>query len=95
MSGAGHVADMNNRVKQNRSLKPSKRARFKDNNRDNIYSDSLPSSTKLNFKKVSEIELGRIKDRIKNNALKDRKRHIYIFLSVVLILLAVMILLLW
>jgi hypothetical protein len=94
MSGAGHVADMNNRVKQNRSLKPSKRAKFKDNNRDNIYSDSLPSLTKLTFKKISAMELGRIKDRIRSRAAKDRKRELYIFLFIVLILLALLILVL-
>ena len=79
---------MNNRVNQNRSLKPSNRARFKDNNRDNIYSDTVPALTKLNFKKVSEIELKKIKDRIKNRALKDRNREMFIFLVIALTLVA-------
>jgi CRISPR/Cas system CSM-associated protein Csm2 small subunit len=87
MSGAGHVADMNNRVKQNRSLKPSKRARFKGNNRDTIYSDTLPSLTELTFKKVSKTELRKIKEKIKNRARKDRIKEMYIFLTVALTLL--------
>jgi hypothetical protein len=40
MSGSGHVQDMNNRIKQNRAQRPSKRPKFKENNRENIYSDS-------------------------------------------------------
>lgn len=91
MSGAGHVADMNNRVRQNRSIKPSNRARFKDN-RGTIYSDSVPTLTKLDFKKVSKIELRKIKEEIKNRAFKDRTRETYIFLSLVIVLLVILIL---
>lgn len=91
MSGAGHVADMNNRVRQNRSIKSSNRARFKDN-RGTIYSDSVPTLTKLDFKKVSKIELRKIKEEIKNRALKDRTRETYIFLSLVIVLLVILIL---
>lgn len=91
---SGSIQDMNNRVNQNRSLKPSNRARFKENNRDNIYSDSSPALTKLNFKTVSEIELKKIKERIKNRALRDRTRQTYIFLFIVVVLLGLLILLL-
>ncbi|MBC8767935.1 hypothetical protein H4O18_08025 [Arenibacter sp. BSSL-BM3] len=90
---SGSIQDMNNRVNQNRSLKPSNRARFKENNRDNIYSDSEPSPTKLTFKKISEIELKKIKERIKNKALKDRTRETYIFIFLVAALLGLLILL--
>ncbi len=90
---SGSIQDMNNRVNQNRSLKPSNRARFKENNRDNIYSDSEPSPTKLTFKKISEIELKKIKERIKNKALKDRTRETCIFISIVAALLGILILL--
>ena len=91
---SGSIQDMNNRVNQNRSLKPSNRARFKDNNRDYIYSDTMPALTKLNFKKVSEIELKKIKDRIKNRALKDRNREMFIFLVIALTLVATLFILL-
>ncbi|MEQ8219649.1 MAG: hypothetical protein RH981_15525 [Arenibacter sp.] len=90
---SGSIQDMNNRVNQNRSLKTSNRARFKDNNRDNIYSDSIPEITKLDFKTVSEIELKKIKERIKNRALRDRTRETYIFLFIVVALLGLLILL--
>jgi hypothetical protein len=90
---SGSIQDMNNRVNQNRSLKTSNRARFKDNNRDNIYSDSIPEITKLDFKTVSKIELKKIKERIKNRALKDRTKETYIFLFIVMALLGLLILL--
>ncbi|MCK0146985.1 hypothetical protein MWU78_15110 [Arenibacter sp. F26102] len=90
---SGSIQDMNNRVNQNRSLKPSNRARFKENNRDNIYSDSEPFPTKLTFKKISEIELKKIKERIKNKALKDRTSKTFIFISIVAALLGILILL--
>ena len=84
---------MNNRVNQNRSLKPSNRARFKESNRDNIYSDSTLAQKELINKQVSEIELKKIKDRIKNRALKDRNREMFIFLMVALTLVATLIVL--
>ncbi len=34
MIGAGHMADMNNRIKQNRALKKSQRNKFKGNSYD-------------------------------------------------------------
>ena len=55
--GAGHVADMNNRMKQNRSMKTSNKPKFKSNNRDLNFSSV--ESKKLTFKKVSEEELAR------------------------------------
>tara|TARA_R110000868_G_scaffold66877_3_gene198861 strand:+ start:31437 stop:31718 length:282 start_codon:yes stop_codon:yes gene_type:complete len=90
---SGSIQDMNNRVNQNRSLKPSQRARFKENNRDNIYSDSESAATKLTFKKVSEFELKKIKDKINNKALKDRKRKIFIFIGIIFTLLATVLIL--
>tara|TARA_R110002049_G_scaffold10728_2_gene52168 strand:+ start:23725 stop:24006 length:282 start_codon:yes stop_codon:yes gene_type:complete len=90
---SGSIQDMNNRVNQNRSLKPSQRARFKENNRDNIYSDSEFAATKLTFKKVSEFELKKIKDKINSKALKDRKRKIFIFIGIIFTLLATVLIL--
>ena len=36
--GAGHIQDMNNRMKQNCAIRPSKKSKFKSNNRGTIYS---------------------------------------------------------
>jgi hypothetical protein len=41
--GAGHIADMNNRMKQNRSMKTSNKPKFKSNN------ESAPKSNYLNY----------------------------------------------
>lgn len=38
MSGAGHLADMNNRLNHNR-------VRFKESNRGTIHSDTVPNAT--------------------------------------------------
>lgn len=35
--GAGHILDMNNRIKQNRAQRPSNREKFKGKNREGIY----------------------------------------------------------
>ncbi|MCM4169158.1 Cell division protein DivIB [Arenibacter antarcticus] len=93
MSGAGHVADMNNRLNRNRALKPSNRTRFKENNRDTIISDSEPIASKLTFKKVSEIELKEIKNKIRNRARKEHNRKTYILIGIILALLLFTILL--
>ena len=74
--GAGHVQDMNNRMKQNRSQRPSKRAKFKENSRDPIYSSDKKPEKPI-FKKVSEKELNLIKYKIREEAFKkDKKENI-------------------
>ncbi|GGW40502.1 hypothetical protein [Arenibacter certesii] len=87
MSGAGHVADMNNRLNRNRALKPSNRVRFKESNRDTIYTDVAPNATKLSFKEVSATELKKIKHHIRIRAKKDRSRNLIVFIGIVLALL--------
>ncbi|WP_148232077.1 hypothetical protein [Maribacter sp. HTCC2170] len=62
MSGSGHLQDMNNRIRQNRPQPPSKRPKFKDHNRESIYSQGDKyKGTK--FKKVSEDKLAEIKPK--------------------------------
>jgi len=86
--GAGHVADMNNRMKQNRSIKTSNKPKFKSNNRDLNFSSG--KSEKLNFKKVSEEELTQIKTEIKKKAESERKKERIIFALTVLILIIIL-----
>ena len=76
--GAGHVADMNNRMKQNRSMKTSNKPKFKSNNRDLNFSQS--ESEKLTFKKVSEDELSQIKNEIRRKSESERKKERLIFI---------------
>lgn len=87
MSGAGHVADMNNRLNRNRALKPSNRRRFKEGNRETIYSDCVPVATKLTFKVVPTQELITIKNKIRNRAKGDRRKSAIVFIGIVMALL--------
>ena len=96
MSHAGHVFDMINRLKQNRSQRPSSRDKFKGNNREAIYGDETIKPEKPNFKTVPEKELTAIKKQIKTRAQTDRKRRwvlngIYIvFMAVALLIILVL-----
>lgn len=74
--GAGHVVDMMNRMKQNRAQQPSKRTKFKENNKN--YSTDIKNKG-LNFKTVSEEELAEIKKRIRERAETDRKKQWIIY----------------
>ncbi len=71
--GAGHVQDMNNRINQNRAQRPSNRAKFKENNREGIYSSK--NSEKPIFKTVSENELIKIKAEIQLKARTHQKKN--------------------
>jgi hypothetical protein len=72
--GAGHILDMIQRMKQNRSLKPSHRNKFKDQLRDSIYVEDTDPE-RLYFPEVSEEELHRIKLQIRYEALRQRKKE--------------------
>jgi hypothetical protein len=82
--GAGHIMDMNNRMRQNRSMKSSNKQKFKSNNRDLDFKKG--NSKKLEFKKVSDKELERIKFKIRQKAKAERKREKIIFISIILII---------
>tara|TARA_R110002049_G_scaffold277604_4_gene456154 strand:- start:44 stop:328 length:285 start_codon:yes stop_codon:yes gene_type:complete len=88
--GAGHVADMNNRMKQNRSMKTSNKQKFKSNNRDLNFSKGESGS--LSFKKVSEKELTQIKNDIREKAEKERKKERLTFILTALVLIIILIL---
>lgn len=75
MSGAGHVMDMNNRMKQNRAQRSSKRAKFKDNCRDGIYSKSGISQNRTTFNSVSEEELTETIEKIRKRAHLEQNRE--------------------
>ena len=72
--GVGHIQDMNNRIKQNRALSPSKRAKFKENNREGIYSTEVKTQ-KLKFKTVPEKELTKIKNQIRERSRVEQKKN--------------------
>lgn len=73
--GAGHIQDMNNRIKQNRAQRPSNREKFKGKNREAIYSDSNKKTKRSNFKTVSPEKLTEIKNKIREQTKKERKKE--------------------
>ncbi len=73
-NGAGHIIDMINRMKQNRSQLSSKRSKFKANNREGIYSSTKKQQPK--FKTLSEEELNERKKEILKQAKKERKKEL-------------------
>jgi len=72
--GAGHIQDMINRLKQNRALKPSNRSKFKENNREEIYSKDKKPEVYL-YKEIPENELNEIKKKIQERAKAERKNE--------------------
>lgn len=70
--GPGH--DMMNKMKQNRSQKPSNRSKFKEKITDVIYTADKESK-QLQFKNVSEEELTELTKQIRENANTERKKE--------------------
>ena len=95
MSGSGHVQDMNNRLKQNRAQRPSKRPKFREHNRDNIYSSTDHKHENLKFKAVSKEKLAEIKKRIREHAKKDRQKEWFVLSVLVFIVLMTAISIYW
>lgn len=79
MSSAGHILDMIKRIRQNRSLRPSKRQKFKEHNRDHIYSDNFDPKDRGSYKIVSEEKLNELKKQIRERAKKERKQELILF----------------
>ncbi|MCT8341222.1 hypothetical protein MG296_14240 [Flavobacteriaceae bacterium TK19130] len=73
--GAGHALDMIKRMAQNRSLRPSNRSKFKENNRDGIYSEPNKYTEKPEWKKIPEEELIKVKEQIRLKAEKEKKKQ--------------------
>jgi hypothetical protein len=89
--GPGH--DMMNKMKQNRSQKPSNRSKFKEKNPDVIYSTDKESK-QLQFKNVSEEELIELKKQIREEAKTERKKE-WLLLGTLLICGLVSIIVIW
>ncbi len=76
------IQDMNNRTKQNRNLRPSKRAKFKENNRETKCAGSNQED-KPTFKEFSEFQVEKTIDKFRQEA-KSKKRLELILLIVFL-----------
>jgi len=86
--GAGHMQDMNNRLKQNRSSKPSNKAKFKEGNWETRYDKENEHRTMLEFVELTEEELHYYKLEIRKKALKRRKLQNVLLFIIALITLA-------
>ncbi len=86
MSSAGHILDMINRIKQNKTLR--KRKKFKENNRENSFSEKSATPTEYDFPTVSETEMERIKVQIRGTAKTNDRRSLYV-LALMLVLVAI------
>jgi hypothetical protein len=94
--GAGHIQDMNSRMKQNRELRPSNRQKFKGKNRQTIYSKSNENQNPLYLKSVSEKELSEIKKYNSVRAIMEQKRMRIIYgIFLLCTLIAIIGLLIW
>lgn len=89
MSGAGHVQDMNNRIRQNRAQRPSKRPKFREHNRETGYASEGQELHRMKFKTVAPDVLAKIKTQIRERAQRDTKKQ-----KVVLVVLALLVALL-
>ena len=76
-SGAGHIQDMLNRVKQNNALKNARKKRFKGGNN---YSNISRKKTIYDFPDTSKIELEKIKESIRKDAKKAHNKQLIIWL---------------
>ena len=83
--GAGHIMDMLNRMKQNRAIIPSKRARFKEDVREGIYSKTHRIRRILDREDLTPEEKQRVIQRIRLRAARSRRRDIAIYLIASLI----------
>lgn len=84
MGFGGHVQDMISRIKLNREQRPSKRTKFKGDNRETMYSADKKTG-RLNFKTLPENELDEIKKQIRERAKAKHKRDLQVFGIIILI----------
>ena len=71
------IQDMNNRIAQNRKLRPSQREKFK-NNRETIHSGK--ENAELKFKEFTGAEVNQAIQVFRNQAAKERIWKIVLFI---------------
>ncbi|MDR2038184.1 MAG: hypothetical protein LBQ60_09695 [Bacteroidales bacterium] len=76
MIGAGHMLDMIHKVKQNLSMLPSKRSKFKEHGKKSF--SIAPKNAPVYHKNISKEELDIILSEIQNKALKEKKKKLLI-----------------
>ncbi len=89
--GAGHIMDMNNRMKQNRSMKTSKRQKFKSNNRDAIFNNNRKEEGM--FREIPERDLEKLKNEIRQKTKQQQRKELLLILTTMFIVLLTVIIL--
>lgn len=82
MSSAGHILDMIKRLRQNRSLRASKRQKFKGQNRENI-SNRPNGQDKAIFKEFPKEKIEEVVNQIKQDFKVKRRKELIILVSVI------------
>lgn len=75
-----NIQDMNNRMKQNRNLRPSKRPKFKGNNRKTIYSSSNYED-RPSFREFSEFQVKSAVYKIRKKAKSKKRLELILMIS--------------
>lgn len=88
-SGAGHILDMMNRIRQNAALKISRRNKFKGGN---TYSSKSNKKPEYDFPEVSDAELELMKANIRKEAEREHKKQRFIWVFFVFIVTIIFIL---
>jgi len=79
---SGHIFDMVNRIKQN---KTQKRKKFKGDNRAMLYSEKSAIATEYSFPTVSESEMELIKMQIQKTTKTSYRKSLFVFTIVMII----------
>ena len=79
--GAGHIMDMINRMKQNRSAKTSNRQKFKPNSNN---SSAIPNH-RTEFKKIPHEELVVIKRKINKELTRYKRKQLYLSMFILIV----------
>jgi len=82
--GGGHMADMNNRMRQNRARKTSNKEKFKGRNRPLDFKKSI--GRKLPKVTVSPAVLTEIKEKIRDTIKKERRQHMLVLALVLMLI---------
>ncbi|WP_422082341.1 hypothetical protein [Ulvibacterium sp.] len=90
MSSAGHILDMLKRIRQNRSLRPSNRQKFKEDNREVIYNETYKEN-KASFKEFPESQVKEVVNTIRREA-KAKRRKEFAFLALVILIVVAIVL---
>lgn len=68
-------------MKQNRAMRPSKKSKFKSNNRSTIYSGNNSENKTPQYNKASKEKLEEIKSRVQKEAKIEKKKNTILIIS--------------